>query len=57
VLGQRNFTDENIPVENVELDEHYARFIARSYELGNSIWSIFSMTTLVRSPDFLQASA
>ncbi|HET7844251.1 MAG TPA: chemotaxis protein CheW [Xanthomonadales bacterium] len=57
VLGQRNFTDENIPVENVDVDERYARFIARSYELGSSVWSIFSMTTLVRSPDFLQAAA
>ena len=57
VLGQRNFTDENIPVDNPTLDERYARFVSRNYELGNTTWSIFSMTTLVRSPDFLQASA
>lgn len=57
VLGQRNFTDENVPLEEGDPDERYQRFVTRRYDFGGNVWSVFSMTTLVRSPDFLQASA
>ncbi|HQW63108.1 MAG TPA: chemotaxis protein CheW [Pseudomonadota bacterium] len=56
VLGQRNFTDENVPLSDGEQDERYERFVPRRYELGGTEWGVFSMTTLVRTPDFQQAA-
>lgn len=57
VLGQRNFTDENIPLEEYEEDERYTRFVPRRYQLDNRIWGVFSMAALVRTPEFQQAAA
>jgi twitching motility protein PilI len=56
VLGQRNITDENVPLEAGEPDERYARYIARRYDLGGTTFGIFSMTSLTRTPDFVQAA-
>ena len=56
VLGQRNVTDENIPLDEGEDDERYARYIPRRYELDGRIWNVFSMTTLVKTPGFIQAA-
>ena len=57
VLGQRNFTDENVPLEEAEGDERYARFVPRRYDLVGKVWGIFSMATLVKTPEFTQAAA
>jgi twitching motility protein PilI len=56
VLGQRNVTDENIPLDEGEDDERYARYIPRRYELDGRVWNVFSMTTLVKTPGFIQAA-
>jgi twitching motility protein PilI len=56
VLGQRNITDENIPLETGDEDERYERYITRQYDLGEKIFGIFSMAQLVKSPDFIQAA-
>lgn len=57
VLGQRNVTDENVPLDEGEVDERYARFIPRRYELNGRVWNVFSMATLVKTPAFVQAAA
>lgn len=57
VLGQRNITDENVPLETGEEDERYERYITRQYDLGEKIFGIFSMSSLVKSPDFIQAAS
>lgn len=56
VLGQRNVTDENIPLDEGEDDERYARYIPRRYELDGRVWNVFSMATLVKTPGFIQAA-
>jgi len=40
-----------------EEDEHYSRFVAEKYPLGDVHWGQFSMHALVRTPDFVQAAA
>src|SRR5688572_29486220 len=57
VLGQRNITDENVPLETGEEDERYARFIPRRYELNGLVWNVFSMSALVKTPGFVQAAS
>jgi twitching motility protein PilI len=57
VLGQRNFTDENVPMDAKEGDERYERFVVRRYDLGATVWGVFSMTELTKTPDFSQAAA
>ena len=57
VLGQRNLTDENVPLEEGEDDERYEPFVPGRYDLGGTVWGIFRMTTLVKMPDFVQAAA
>lgn len=57
VLGQRNVTEENLPVDIDTTEDPYARYIARRYELGGAIWGVFSMSALVRTPEFQQAAA
>ena len=56
VLGQRNITDENIPLEEGEDDERWGRYVTRRYELGEKTFGVFSMASLVKSPDFIQAA-
>lgn len=57
VLGQRNLTDENMPLAEPEPDQRYRRYIARRYDFGGTIWGVFSMATLVKTPEFQQAAA
>jgi len=56
VLGQRNVTDENIPLDEAEDDERYARYIPRRYELNGRVWNVFSMAALIKTPGFIQAA-
>jgi twitching motility protein PilI len=57
VLGQRSFSEEQRAEAIGEDDERYGRFIGEKYPLGEMHWGQFSMATLVRSPDFVQAAA
>lgn len=57
VLGQRNLTDENIPLVEPEPDPRYRRYIPRRYDFSGTTWGVFSMATLVKTPEFQQASA
>jgi len=57
VLGQRSFSEEQRADAIGEEDEHYSRFVAEKYPLGDVVWGQFSMTALVRTPDFVQAAA
>jgi len=57
VLGQRNFSDEQRAEAEAESDSRYGRFVPERYQLGDVLWGLFSMSSLVRTPEFLQASA
>lgn len=57
VLGQRSFSEEQRAEAIGEDDERYGRFVGEKYPLGEMHWGQFSMATLVRSPDFVQAAA
>jgi len=57
VLGQRNFSKDQRADAFGEEDDRYSRFVAEKYPLGDVIWGQFSMTALVRTPDFVQAAA
>src|SRR5579885_287831 len=57
VLGQRNFSEEQRAEAVGEDDERYGRFVGEKYPLGDVHWGQFSMSALVRSPDFMQAAA
>jgi twitching motility protein PilI len=57
VLGQRSFSEEQRAEAIGEDDERYGRFVGEKYPLGEIHWGQFSMATLVRSPDFVQAAA
>lgn len=57
VLGQRSFSEEQRADARAEDDDRYARFVAEKYPLGDVIWGQFSMNSLVRTPDFVQAAA
>jgi twitching motility protein PilI len=57
VLGQRSFTDDLRARALGEDDERYKRYVGEKIQLGEILWGLFSMTALVRSADFQQASA
>ncbi|HMM66963.1 MAG TPA: chemotaxis protein CheW [Dokdonella sp.] len=57
VLGQRSFSDEQRSHAQGEEDERYSRYIGEKVQLGDILWGLFSMTALVRSAEFQQASA
>jgi twitching motility protein PilI len=57
VLGQRSFVDEQLRGIDVYADSPVGRFIENEYRVGQSVWGIFSMSELMRAPDFMQAAA
>jgi len=57
VLGQRSFSDEQREYAQGEDDTRYARYIGEKIQLGDILWGLFSMTALVRTAEFQQASA
>jgi twitching motility protein PilI len=57
VLGQRSFSEEQRAEAIGEEDERYTRYVGEKYPLGEVHWGQFSMATLVRTPDFIQAAA
>ena len=57
LYGQRNFVDEQRS-EAVGFDDgRYAAFVQQAYKLGETVWGVFSMTRLTRTPEFRQAAA
>lgn len=57
VMGQRSFSDEQRSLAFGEEDERYARYIGEKVQLGEILWGLFSMSALVRTAEFQQASA
>ena len=57
LYGQRNFTDANRASPEALAAGRYAQFVKQAYELGGSLWGVFSMSTLTRSPEFRQSAA
>jgi len=57
VLGQRSFSEEQLAATVGEADERYGRFVGENVRLGDVLWGLFSMATLVRSSEFQQAAA
>lgn len=56
ILGQRAFVDANLREGEQESDERYRRFIERFYEASGTVYGIFSMAALIRTPEFTQAA-
>lgn len=57
LYGQRNFTDAN-RAELAGIDEgRYGTFVKQAYMLGETVWGVFSMSLLTRTPEFRQAAA
>jgi twitching motility protein PilI len=57
VLGQRSFVDENKHESRTYLDSPVNMLIEHEYSSGTTNWGVFSMTNLVKDPEFLQAAA
>jgi len=57
VLGQRSCVEENMRDIEVYADSPVSRFLESEYKQGQSSWGVFSMNTLMRAPDFMQAAA
>jgi twitching motility protein PilI len=57
VLGQRSFSEEQRAKAIGEADERYQRFVGENLQLGDVLWGLFSMATLVRAAEFQQGSA
>jgi twitching motility protein PilI len=57
VLGQRSFSEEQRAHAFGEEDERYSRYVGEKVQLGDILWGLFSMTALVRTAEFQQASA
>jgi twitching motility protein PilI len=56
VAGQRNLTDENQPIHEVDDDPRYRSFIKAHFAVDGRTWSVFSMGALTRLPEFRQAA-
>ena len=57
VLGQRSFSDVERAHAIGEDDERYSRYVGEKVQLGEILWGLFSMSVLVRTAEFQQASA
>jgi twitching motility protein PilI len=57
VLGQRSFSEEQRADAIGEADERYQRFVGENIQLGDVLWGLFSMASLVRAAEFQQGSA
>jgi twitching motility protein PilI len=56
VAGQRNLTDENVPLDAGEDDPRYRPYVRARFALDGREWGIFSMSALTRTPEFRQAA-
>jgi twitching motility protein PilI len=57
VLGQRSFVDENKQASKTYLDSPINNHLAHEYVAGTMSWGVFSMASLIKEPEFLQAAA
>jgi twitching motility protein PilI len=57
VLGQRSFVDENKQESKTYLDSPINNHLAHEYVAGTMSWGVFSMASLIKEPEFLQAAA
>ncbi len=57
VVGQRGFSEHQRESARGESDERYAPFVGEVVALGGEDWGLFSMSELVRTPDFQSAAA
>lgn len=57
LLGQRNFNQAQL-VEVGELAEgRYGSFVQSAYRAGDTVWGVFDMARLTRTPEFRHAAA
>jgi twitching motility protein PilI len=57
VLGQKSFLEENQRETAHFLDSPIGSFVSSEIPQGQIIWGVFSMATLLKMPEFLQAAA
>lgn len=57
ILGQKSFLEENRRDRQVYLDSPISRFILHEYQQGTVVWGEFSMASLLKVPEFMQAAA
>ena len=57
VLGQRSFVDENKQENKTYLDSPINSHLSHEYVAGTMSWGVFSMASLTKEPEFLQAAA
>jgi twitching motility protein PilI len=56
VAGQRNLTDENQALDEVEDDPRYRPFVRARFAVDGRTWGVFSMAALTRLPEFRKAA-
>ncbi|MFT3805847.1 chemotaxis protein CheW [Arenimonas sp.] len=57
LFGQRTFNDSHRTELSGDNDGRYGHFVSQMYRLADINWSVFSMSTLTRTPEFRQATA
>lgn len=57
LYGQRSFHDEELVEADAQAQAQYAHFIDRMYRVGDTLWGVFSLERLARTPEFRQAAA
>lgn len=57
LFGQRTFNDSHRAELSGDNDGRYGHFVSQMYRLADVNWSVFSMSTLTRTPEFRQATA
>lgn len=56
LFGQRTFNDSHRAELTGDTDGRYGHFVSQMYRLADINWSVFSMSTLTRTPEFRQAT-
>lgn len=56
LFGQRTFNDSHRAEMAGDIDGRYGHFVSQMYRLADINWSVFSMSTLTRTPEFRQAT-
>jgi len=57
LFGQRTFNDSHRAELSGDIDGRYGHFVSQMYRMADVNWSVFSMSTLTRTPEFRQATA
>jgi twitching motility protein PilI len=56
LYGQRSFMDEQQVEPEGLIDGRYVGFIDRAYRVADGVWGVFSLSRLVRTPEFRHAA-